>query len=191
MKEKKSKGKLLAEDAVSEVYFWGKTLSVALIVLILCNTFFLRISTVSGDSMNPTLRNMDQLILQISGYNTDTNPPARGDIVVLVTDEFGRNRPLVKRIIGVAGDVIDITTDGYISINGVVQTEEYISEPISPSERGTVSYPYTVSEGHIFVIGDNRNFSYDSRNLGEVSCSDVIGKAIFRIWPLNHLGGVK
>ncbi len=191
MKKPKHKHIQLSAESASELYFWAKTLSMALIALVLVNTFFLRISSVSGSSMFPTLEHMDQLLLQITGYNTARNPAERGDIVVVISEEFGPNAPLVKRIIGVAGDVIDITADGYVTINGVVQQEDYISEPISPAERGSIDYPYTVAEGHVFVMGDNRNLSHDSRNLGQLPCSDIVGKAVLRIWPLTKLGGVE
>ena len=191
MKKAKNKHIRISAESASELYFWAKTMTAALIVLVLVNTFFLRLSSVSGSSMYPTLEHMDQLLLQVIGYNTERNPAQRGDIVVIISEEFGSDTPLVKRVIGVAGDVIDITSDGYITINGVVQQEDYISEPISPEERGSVTYPYTVDEGCIFVIGDNRNLSHDSRMLGQLSCKDIVGKAILRVWPLNKLGGVE
>lgn len=191
MKEPKYKHIQVTAESASEVFFWAKTLSVALIVLILVNTFFLRISAVSGGSMNPTLENMDQLLLQISGYNTQRNPAQRGDIVVIISDELGSKTPLVKRIIGVAGDVIDITAEGYITVNGTVLNETYISAPILPNHRGSVEYPYTVTAGHVFVVGDNRNLSLDSRDLGELPCENIIGKAVVRIWPLSKLGGLE
>ena len=110
---------------------------------------------------------------------------------MVISEEFGSDTPLVKRIIGVPGDVIDITETGLVSVNGTVLQESYISEPISPSERGSVAYPYTVSEGCVFVMGDNRNLSIDSRELGEMPSEAIVGKAILRIWPLNKFGGVK
>lgn len=191
MKKAKNKHMRISAESASELYFWAKTLSVALIVLVLVNTFFLRLSSVSGSSMYPTLEHMDQILLQIAGYNTERNPASRGDIVVVISEDYGRDTPLVKRIIGVAGDRIDITSDGYITVNGVVQQEDYISEPISPEERGSVAYPYTVTPGHVFVVGDNRNLSHDSRKLGELACEDIVGKAVYRIWPLSKLGGVE
>ena len=187
----KSKHTWKSPESASEIYFWAKTLSVALIALVLVNTFFLRLSSVSGSSMCPTLESMDQLMLQVAGYNTQRNPAQRGDIVVVISEDFGRDTPLVKRIIGVAGDVIDITADGRVSVNGNVLQEDYISEPISPEERGSVDYPYTVSEGCVFVMGDNRNLSHDSRDLGELPCKAIVGKAVLRIWPLNKFGGVE
>ena len=178
-------------EAASEIYFWAKTLSVALVILILVNTFFLRLSSVSGSSMYPTLANMDQLLLQVAGYNTQRNPAQRGDIVVVISEEYGSGIPLVKRIIGVAGDVIDITEEGDITVNGTVLQEPYISAPILQDYKGSVNYPYTVTTGHVFVVGDNRNNSFDSRDLGELPCANIIGKAVVRIWPLSKLGGVE
>ena len=178
-------------EAASEIYFWAKTLSVALVILILVNTFFLRLSSVSGSSMYPTLANMDQLLLQVAGYNTQRNPAQRGDIVVVISEEYGSGIPLVKRIIGVGGIAKSEIQEGYVSVNGEVLQEDYISELIATGERGSVSYPYTVSNGCVFVMGDNRNLSHDSRDLGEIPCDGIVGKAILRIWPLNKIGGVE
>lgn len=191
MKKAKHKHAQASAESASELFFWAKTLTVALVVLILVNTFFLRISSVSGGSMNPTLEHMDQLLLQISGYNTQRNPAQRGDVVVIISEDFGTNTPLVKRVIGVAGDVIDITEEGYITVNGILLQEDYISAPILEEFKGSVAYPYTVTTGHVFVVGDNRNASFDSRDLGELPCSNIIGKAVLRIWPLSKLGGVE
>lgn len=191
MQTPKNKRVRKSPESASEIYFWAKTLSVAMIALILVNTFFLRLSSVSGSSMCPTLESMDQLMLQVAGYNTRRNPAKRGDIVVVISEEFGSDTPLVKRVIGTPGDVIDITAEGLVSVNGTVLQEDYISEPISPDERGSVTYPYTVSEGCVFVMGDNRNLSIDSRDLGEMSTQAIVGKAILRIWPLNKFGGVE
>lgn len=141
--------------------------------------------------MYPTLEHMDQLLLQISGYNTERNPAQRGDIIVVVTDDLGPNAPIVKRVIGVAGDVIDVTEEGYISINGVVQQEPYISEPIRWDQHGSIEYPYTVTDGYVFVLGDNRNLSLDSRTLGELPCENIVGKAVFCFWPLSKFGGMQ
>lgn len=173
------------QEPGSELFFWAQALTVALLVLVIVNTFFLRISAVSGTSMVPTLQNQDQILLQVIGYNT----PQKGDIVVVVSTAF-QGEPLVKRIIGTVGDVIDITEDGHIMVNGEIQDEPYIADLIAESKRGSVIYPYTVSEGCVFVMGDNRNGSSDSREIGQLPCDEIIGKAVFRLWPLTKLGGL-
>ena len=99
-------------NGAAELFFWAQALTVALIVLVCCNTFFFRLSGVWGQSMESTLHQGDQLILQIIGYDQ----PERGDIIVCYSDHFGE--ALVKRVIAVEGDVVDISDDGYMMING-------------------------------------------------------------------------
>ena len=160
-------------DGASELYFWAQALAFALAFLVLVNTFFFRLSGVHGSSMYDTLEDGDQLILQVIGYHE----PQRGDIIVCTSDAFG-GEALVKRVIAV--------------LNGETLYEPYIYELIRSEKRGNQRYPVTVDEGCIFVMGDNRNGSTDSRytEVGQISCQRVIGKALFRIWPLNKLGGV-
>lgn len=173
--------------AASELYFWAQALAFALAFLVLVNTFFFRLSGVHGSSMYDTLEEGDQLILQVIGYRE----PQRGDIIVCTSDAFG-GEALVKRVIAVAGDTLDIDGNGNVVLNGETLYEPYIYETIRSEKRGNQSYPVTVSEGCLFVMGDNRNGSTDSRytEVGQISCQRVIGKALFRIWPLNKLGGV-
>ena len=162
-------------DGASELYFWAQALAFALAFLVLVNTFFFRLSGVHGSSMYDTLEDGDQLILQVIGYHE----PQRGDIIVCTSDAFG-------------GDTLDIDGSGNVVLNGETLYEPYIYELIRSEKRGNQRYPVTVDEGCIFVMGDNRNGSTDSRytEVGQISCQRVIGKALFRIWPLNKLGGV-
>lgn len=172
-------------DNVREMYFWAQALTIALAVLVLINTFFFRLSGVHGSSMCDTLANGDQLILQIIGYDQ----PRRGDIIVCTSDGFG-GEALVKRVIAVAGDVVDIDADGNVVVNGETLYEPYIREPILPGKRGDQQYPLTVREGCLFVMGDNRNGSTDSRftMVGQISEERVLGKVLFRFWPLTKIG---
>ena len=171
-----------------ELFYWAQALAVALVLLVIINTFFFRLSGVRGTSMYDTLDNGDQLILRVIGYDE----PQRGDIVVCTSDAFG-GEALVKRVIAVAGDTVDIRSDGTVVVNGQALTEPYIYETIDGLHRGDQTYPLTVREGHIFVMGDNRNGSTDSRwkAVGQIECGRVIGKAVLRIWSLNKIGGVQ
>ncbi len=183
-KNKKNERNTLA----GEMFFWAQALTIALVVLVGVNTFFFRLSGVRGTSMLDTLTPGDQLILQIQGYDE----PQRGDIVVCTSDGFG-GEALVKRIIAVEGDVVNISEDGYMMVNGEELHEPYAKEAIWREKRGDQFYPLTVKEGHLFAVGDNRNHSTDSRWLyvGQIERERVIGKAVFRIWPLHKIGGVQ
>ena len=172
-----------------ELFFWAQALTVALAVLVCVNTFFFRLSGVVGQSMENTLHQGDQLILQVIGYDQ----PERGDIIVCYSDAFYGGEALVKRVIAVEGDVVDISNDGYMMVNGEELYEPYAKEPMWDNKRGDQNYPVTVGEDCLFVVGDNRNGSTDSRSLmvGQIVEDRVIGKALFRVFPLHKIGGVK
>ena len=174
-------------SAAAELFFWAQALTVALAVLVCCNTFFFRLSGVVGQSMESTLHQGDQLILQIIGYDQ----PERGDIIVCYSDHFGE--ALVKRVIAVEGDTVDISDDGYMVVNGEELYEPYANEAMWESKRGGHNYPVTVLEDHVFAVGDNRNHSSDSRDvlIGQIPEDQIIGKALFRIFPFHKIGGVK
>ena len=186
MKEKKNVDKSEGKFA-TELFFWAQALVLSLVVLVLFNVFFFRVSSVVGSSMEPTLQNGDRVFLRIIGYTE----PKRGDIVVIQAPEFDDD-PIVKRIIAVGGDEIKIDFFGNVYINGEVQYEPYILETISPNSLGDQVYPMTIPEGYVFFMGDNRNGSTDSREsiIGIQPVSNIIGKVEGRIWPLNKIGGV-
>lgn len=175
-------------SAVQELFFWAQALTLVLAVLILVNTFFFRLSGVRGTSMLKTLEENDQLILRVIGYDA----PQRGDVIVCTSDAFG-GEALVKRVIAIEGDTLDIDSDGEVILNGEVLYEPYIYETIRSDRHGNQHYPLIVEAGHVFVMGDNRNGSTDSRwvEVGQISCDRVIGKVLFRIWPITKLGNVK
>ena len=186
--EKQTK-KTEKNTTAGELFFWAQALTIALAVLVCFNTFFFRLSGVRGQSMKNTLFEGDQLILQIMGYDQ----PERGDIIVCYSNAFYGGEALVKRVIAVEGDVVDISDDGYMMVNGEELYEPYAKEPIRDGKRGDQAYPLTIKDNHLFVVGDNRNGSSDSRLLmvGQVPEDQVIGKALFRVFPLHKIGGVK
>ncbi len=170
----------------TELYFWAQALVFMLILLVGVNTFFLRLSGVDGTSMVPTLHHHDQIVMQVIGYDE----PKRDDIVVVVTPAF-EDEPLVKRVIGIGGDIIDIDSGtGNVTRNGEVLYEPYIAERII--KVGNQRYPLTVPQGQIFVMGDNRNKSTDSRTaeVGTLEVKNVVGHVVFRLWPLSAIGKV-
>ena len=194
MAENKSTGKRLADSGkvnqkkspVTDLFYWAEALVFALTFLVLLSVFFVRFSGVDGSSMLPTLVDNDQVLVQLIGYDE----PERGDIVVVYAPYF-ENEPLVKRVIAKGGDVVDIDPNtGAVSVNGEQLVEPYISEPLL--NAGTLSYPYEVPEGQVFVMGDNRNHSSDSRlaEIGSLPYENIIGKVFFRIFPFTRLGSL-
>lgn len=166
-----------------ELYFWANTMTTILCLMVLFSVFVMRISTVDGISMLPTLRHSNQVLVKIAGYNE----PEHGDIVVIICP--GReDEPFVKRIIGMGGDVIDMDKDtGTVYLNGAPQQEDYINDVMR--HYGSLAYPYEVPDGHVFVMGDNRNDSLDSRS-GDIAAipeENIIGKVVVRIWPINQV----
>lgn len=150
----------------------------AIIVVFLIFAFVFRVLGVDGDSMVPTLNDGDWVA--ISGVTTSVE---RGDIVV-VTQPWERNVPIIKRIIAVGGDTVDIDFEnGRVYVNGTEIYEPYINEPTMISYD--VEFPITVDEGKVFVMGDNRNISLDSRSskIGLIDENYIMGKALVRLYP--------
>lgn len=172
---------------VKEMLEYAESLTVVFAVMLLIFTFIARPATVDGESMLPTLRNGERLVISNLFYE-----PAPGDIVVLCGEadrEEGRN--LIKRIIAVGGQTIDIDFEtGDVTVDGEVLDEPYILER-THLEEGT-EFPLTVPEGEIFVMGDNRNGSRDSRSLsvGTVKEEYIVGRVLFRFFPFDRFGTV-
>ena len=158
-----------------------------LAILTIVFTFFIRLVAVSGSSMYPTLVDKDYLVLESNFLYRDVKA---GDIVVLKTDYF--NEPIVKRVIATGGQTIDIDfAQGIVYVDGVALEEAYINEPTYKSylEYGMgLDYPVTVPEGSVFVMGDNRNESADSRfaPVGCVPESQISVRALLIVVPGNQ-----
>ena len=161
----------------SAVFDIVDSLKGAIIAVFLIFALAFRAVGVSGTSMVPTLSDGDWLA--VTAVTTDYR---RGDIVV-VTQPWERAIPIIKRVIGLPGDTVDIDFDnGFVYVNGEKLTEPYIAEPTH--EYYDVEFPVTVPEGHLFVMGDNRNVSLDSRS-SKVGFADkrfVLGRAFFRLF---------
>lgn len=169
----------------SELFDWGEALLISLAAVILVFVFGVRIIGVEGNSMLPTLQDGNQLLVSNLFYT-----PEKGDVVILTKDSFMVS-PIVKRVIATEGDTVDIDfSTGTVSVNGEVLEESYIAEPTTT--QYDVTFPQTVPEGCIFVMGDNRNHSTDSRygELGMVDTRYVIGKVLMRIFPFREIGTV-
>ena len=164
-----------------DLYEWVQSLVGSVLVVVAIFTFVIRMMGVDGHSMLNTLQHGDRLLVVNSLLYHDYK---YGDIVILRKDGVFDDDPIVKRVIAVEGQTVDIDfAEGIVYVDGEALEEDYIREPTYIAE-GT-EFPLTVPEGSIFVMGDNRNGSSDSRDyrLGTVDTRYVIGKAAFLIFP--------
>ena len=164
-----------------DLYEWVQSLVGSVLVVVAIFTFVIRMMGVDGHSMLYTLQHGDRLLVVNSMLYHDYK---YGDIVILRKNGVFDDDPIVKRVIAVEGQTVDIDfAEGIVYVDGEALEEDYIREPTYTAE-GT-EFPLTVPEGSIFVMGDNRNGSSDSRDyrLGTVDTRYVIGKAAFLIFP--------
>lgn len=185
-----------------ELYSWVETIIQSVMAALMLIAFVANLSVVVGSSMEPTLKENDRLLV-IQGFYE----PNYGDIVALWADnlfngETGTQGELiVKRIIGLPGDEIDINAvSGVVYRNGEPLREDYIMETIDPDCLGNIHYPVTVEDNCVFVLGDNRNHSTDSRYgkndntpyyVGNVDMRYIVGKAVYRIYPFDRIGALE
>ena len=175
------------EKSRREIYDWIYCLSVALIICVVIFAFFIRLIDVRGTSMNPTLNNNDKMLVSGLFYE-----PKVGDVVVFKKDEYDPERALVKRVIAVEGQVINMDFDrGIVYVDGVPIEEDYIMEPTT--NKIDFIGPQTVPEGCVFVMGDNRNASADSRKkeIGMVDTRLILGRAYAVVYPLSQVRTIK
>jgi len=174
------------EPKSSMLFDWVEALVTALIFIVLLFSLLVRITGVKGESMEPTLYNKDNLLVSNLFYT-----PKTGDIVIVSKQSF-QSEPIVKRVIAVENQTVWLdTATGNVYVDGERIDEPYIKETMN--RFGDVTFPVTVPEGHIFVMGDNRNNSNDSRysDIGMIDCREVIGKVLFRVFPLRTFGTVE
>ena len=187
-KKKKEKEKVPPEvKARREAYDWIQSLISALLICVLVFVFVLRIMDVHGTSMFPTLNNGDKVLVSDLFYE-----PARGDIVVFKKDSYDDNKALVKRVVAVAGDVVNIDFEkGVVYVNGEALEEDYID--VLTTTKIDFIGPQTFPDNCLFVMGDNRNASTDSRDkrIGMVDKRLVIGKVLLVVYPFNSFGSVE
>lgn len=170
-----------------DAYDWLQCLTSALIVCVLLFVFLFRVIDVKGTSMVPTLQNQDKMLVSGLFYK-----PKAGDIVVFKKDEYDPNKALVKRIIAVGGDSINMDFDnGIVYVNDVPLEEDYINA-LTTTKLDFIG-PQKVPEGCVFVMGDNRNMSTDSRKneIGMVDSRLIIGRVYCVLFPLGSFGLVK
>lgn len=174
---------------LSEIISWIWSIIVACVLMAVLYFFIGRPFTVSGQSMYPTLHNGDHMIMsKLGGIN-------RFDVVILKAPD--EDKEYIKRVIGMPGDTVEVKS-GVLYINGKVVEQPFIN---SDNSKKTVFIDdFTlkeltgvdkVPEGKYFVMGDNRGVSKDSRMIGFIDASAIEGKAVFTVWPINRIGGLK
>ncbi len=147
-------------------------------ISVLVATLVLPVLQISGTSMDPTLKNGEIVVL------VKTKKLDRGDVCGF----YYSNKILIKRVIGLPGDVVVIDNDGNVYVNGEMLIEPYVTEKLLGD--CDLEFPYTVPEMTYFVLGDQRSSSVDSRSsvVGCINQEDIIGKVFFRVWPLSDFG---
>jgi signal peptidase I len=163
---------------------WFVVIAVALIVAFLVRTFVLAHFVVDGTSMATTLHDDDRVFVNKLSYRL--HDPNRGDVVVLHQITGASERDLIKRVIALPGETIEVRSC-QVLIDGQPLEEPYLDpEVVQPGNCGGELAPQTVPEDHVFVMGDNRGGSQDSRALGPIDEDDLVGRAFVVFWPQSH-----
>jgi signal peptidase I len=173
-----------------EIFDFTELVLVTLSIILLCSLFLFRQTVVAGGSMEGTLSDGERLLISDFFYT-----PKAGDVVVVQIEddiadayaELERNDAIIQRVIATEGQTVAVI-GGVVYVDGAPLKEDYVLRDGYDSRAEMA--PVTVSEGHIFLMGDHRNSSLDSRYFGEVDERTVIGKVLFRILPFSRFGGI-
>lgn len=178
-----------------ELLEWVASILIAVVLAFTIREFVFTLVKVQGESMEPTLHNSDRLYVNRLFYT-----PEKGDVVIFVPHS-DPDHPYVKRVIATEGDTVYIDFEtGDLYLNDKLVEEPYIKEKTIRNGRYILNLmakgkyskenPIVIQPGHIFAMGDNRNNSKDSRELGQVPVDEIMGGAVFRFWPLDGIGSV-
>ncbi len=176
---------------LADLYDWLEVFAVSVAAVFVLFAFVVRVAVVDGDSMNNTLMDGEKLLVLELFYT-----PKQGDIIVCQDDcpQLGFDNPIVKRVIATAGQTVSVDNETWtVTVDGVPLQEDYVRYlPGKPMGEWDYGESYTVPEGHVFVMGDNRTGSWDSRDdaIGPIDERYVIGKVIFRFAPFDSFGPV-
>lgn len=177
---------LLDNSGVAGVYDILRSVFISASILILIITFVFTMVIVDGRSMQHTLESGDKIVVTKMGYQ-----PKDGDVIVVGKSEEGYSKPIVKRVIATEGQTLKIDFENQqVIVDGKVLDEPYIS---SETIEGTAEIPEVIPEGYVFVMGDNRYISMDSRykDIGLVNVDDIVGKAVFVVFPFDRFGFIE
>lgn len=177
---------LIDSAGVVGLYDILRSVLVSASVLILVITFVFTMVIVDGRSMQHTLESGDKLLVTKLGYE-----PKDGDVIVVGKSEDGYSKPIVKRVIATEGQTLEIDfANQRVIVDGEVLDEPYVS---SETIEGTAEIPKVIPEGYVFVMGDNRYVSMDSRykDIGLIHVNDIVGKAVFVLFPFDRFGFVE
>ncbi|HUC32843.1 MAG TPA: signal peptidase I [Ilumatobacteraceae bacterium] len=170
----------------NSVIEWVVVIVVAVAAALLVKTFLLQQFQVSGHSMDTTLHHGDRVLVNKLSYRL--HDPNRGDVVVLETLEGSSERDLIKRVIALPGEEIDIR-NCHVYIDGKELIEPYLDVDVAPCTEqdpsSDIQFPYTVPDEEVFVLGDNRPGSMDSRRIGSIEYDHLLGRAFVIIWPVG------
>lgn len=175
------------QEKVRSVVEWVAVIVGALVVALLVKTFLFQAFYIPSGSMEPTLHEGDRVLVNKMSYRLhDLN---RGDVVVFERPPGATGDPnmqdFIKRVVGLPGDELE-SRDGVVFVNGMRIDEPYLNDPGTTANLA----PTRVPDGHVFVMGDNRSASSDSRSFGPIPVDSVVGRAFVRVWPLSNLSGL-
>lgn len=174
----------------AEAFEWLEAIAFALAIVVLLFTFVFRVVSINGSSMVPTLHDKDRVIMTGKFLYT----PKDGDVIIIAglaqEDSAKYSKPLVKRVIATEGQTVDFTADGHVILDGAVLEESF---DLINNTGDAFDYPLTVPAGNVFVLGDNRNNSMDSRvkSIGLVTTNHILGKVRLRIFPFGDISVIK
>jgi len=160
-----------------------QALALAVVISVVLNLFVVQVTEVRQRSMETTLEQNDRVLVSKLDYRF--GGPQRGDIIVFNPPTPDATIPYVKRVIAVGGETVDLR-NGNVFVNGK-QVDIAQAHGATQPQAPQIAYPFTVPDGQVFVMGDNRTFSSDSRTFGAVPVPNIIGKVILRFWPFDRL----